>query len=145
MRTNAGCRISDYDIASLVKEAFIKVARLDVAVSGFKCTGIHPFDRYLFYDLDYLAADMTNILLEQTETSSNALYNEQAVVISNLIIEEQMKVSEQSISETITTSPKPSTSSAPDLVQIIYNLSPLPEASKNEQQLEKDRVNEVKF
>ncbi|CAG4974800.1 unnamed protein product [Parnassius apollo] len=130
MRTNAGCRISDYDIAGLVKEAFIKVARLDVAVSGFKCTGIHPFDRHLFSDLDYLAADMTNILLEQTETSSNALNNEQAVVISNLIIEEQMKVSEQSISEPITTSPKPSTSSAPHLVQIIYNLSPLPDAAK---------------
>ncbi|XP_045539956.1 uncharacterized protein LOC106708676 isoform X1 [Papilio machaon] len=131
MRTNAGCRITDYDIAGLVKEAFIKVARLDIAVSGFKCTGIHPFDRHLFSDLDYLAADMTNIPLEQTETSSNALNNEQAVVISNSIIEEQMKESEQSISEPITTSPKPSTSSAPDLVQIlIHNLSPLPDAAK---------------
>ncbi|CAK1588229.1 unnamed protein product [Parnassius mnemosyne] len=130
IRTNAGCRITDYDIAGLVKEAFIKVARLDIAVSGFKCTGIHPFDRHLFSDLDYLAADMTNIPLEQTETSSNALNNEQAVVISNLIIEEQMKESEQSISEPITTSPKPSTSTAPDLVQIIHNLSPLPDAAK---------------
>ncbi|CAG9562814.1 unnamed protein product [Danaus chrysippus] len=130
MRTNAGCRITDYDIAGLVKEAFIKVARLDIAVSGFKCTGIHPFDRHLFSDLDYLAADMTNIPLEQTETSSNPLNNEQAVVISNSIIEEQIKESEQSISEPITTSPKPSTSSAPDLVQIIHNLSPLPDAAK---------------
>ncbi|XP_026728373.1 uncharacterized protein LOC113494293 [Trichoplusia ni] len=130
MRTNAGRRITDYDIAGLVKDAFIKVARLDIAVSGFKCTGIHPFDRHLFSDIDYLAADMTNIPLEQTETSSNALNNEQAVVISNSIVEEQMKESEQSISEPINTSPKPSTSSAPDLVQIIHNLSPLPDAAK---------------
>ncbi|CAG9566689.1 unnamed protein product [Danaus chrysippus] len=76
------------------------------------------------------SADMTNIPLEQTETSSNPLNNEQAVVISNSIIEEQIKESEQSISEPITTSPKPSTSSAPDLVQIIHNLSPLPDAAK---------------
>lgn len=130
MRINAGCRITDYDIAGLVKEAFIKVARLDIAVSGFKCTGIHPFDRHLFSDLDYLPADMTNILPEQTETSSNALNNEQAVVVSSLITKEQMKESEQSNSEPITTSPKPSTSSAPDLVQIIHNLSPLPDAAK---------------
>lgn len=41
-----------------------------------------------------------------------------------------MKESEQSISEPITTSPKPSTSSAPDLLQIIHNLSPLPDAAK---------------
>ncbi|XP_037293571.1 uncharacterized protein LOC119189035 [Manduca sexta] len=130
MRINAGCRITDYDIAGLVKEAFIKVARLDIAVSGFKCTGIHPFDRHLFSDLDYLPADMTNIPPEQTETASNALNNEQAVVVSNLITKEQMKESEQSNSDPITTSPKPSTSSAPDLVQIIHNLSPLPDAAK---------------
>uniref|UniRef100_A0A6M2DMK8 Putative mariner-21 hm n=1 Tax=Xenopsylla cheopis TaxID=163159 RepID=A0A6M2DMK8_XENCH len=119
MRTNAGCRLTDYDIAGLVTEAFIKVARLEIAVSGFKCTGIYPFDRHLFSDLDYLAADMTNIPLEQTETSSNALNNEQAVVILNSMIEDQM-----------TTSPKPSTSSAPDLVQIIHKLSPLPDAAE---------------
>lgn len=59
MRTNAGCRITDYDIAGLVKKAFIKVARLDIAVSGFKCTGINPFDRHLFSDRDYLALQAT--------------------------------------------------------------------------------------
>lgn len=82
MRTNAGCRITDYDIAGLVKEAFTKVAQLDIAISGFKFTGIYPFDRHVFSDLDYLAADMTNIPQEQTETSSNAL---ETVVLSNSI------------------------------------------------------------
>lgn len=36
MRANAGARITDYDIAGLVAKVFIKVARLDIAVSGFK-------------------------------------------------------------------------------------------------------------
>ncbi|CAG4947439.1 unnamed protein product [Parnassius apollo] len=119
-----------YDLAEVMKIHHRFNKEKGSAVSGFKYTGIQPFDRHLFSDLDYLAADMTNIPLEQTKTSSNALNNEQAVVISNLIIEEQMKESEQSISESITTSPKPSTSSAPDLVQIIHNLSPLPDAAK---------------
>lgn len=35
----AGYRITDYDIASLGKEAFTKVAQLYIAVSEFKSTG----------------------------------------------------------------------------------------------------------
>ncbi|CAB3221193.1 unnamed protein product [Arctia plantaginis] len=72
MRANAGSRITDHDIAGLVNKAFTKVVRLDIAVSGFKCTGIHPFDRHLFSDLDYLPSNMTKILLEEPETSLNA-------------------------------------------------------------------------
>lgn len=166
MRTNAGSRITDYDIAGLVKEAFTKVARLDIAVSGFKCTGIYPFDRHIFSDLDYLAADMTNIPQEQIETPSNAQNTGEAVVLSNSVIEqpgtslstliiegdsaavggsalichanipsnivedEFLEEPTQSVSDPIATSPIPSTSSAPDLVQLIHKLSPLPDAAK---------------
>jgi len=48
MRANAGARITD--IASLIGEAFIKVAQLEMAVSDFKYTGIYPFDRNIFSD-----------------------------------------------------------------------------------------------
>ncbi|XP_038221604.1 uncharacterized protein LOC119839407 [Zerene cesonia] len=168
MRTNAGCRITDYDIAGLVNEAFTKVARLDISVSGFKCTGIYPFNRHTLSDLEFLAADMTNIPREQTETLSNTLDNEQAAVLqnsveeqpgtssstqniegdvvspdsalasgsvshipdtiqsiqipSNRVADDCLNISRHSVSEPITTSPKPSTSSAPDLIQIIHNL-----------------------
>ncbi|CAH2226675.1 jg9747 [Pararge aegeria aegeria] len=88
IRSNAGSRITDYDIAGLVNEAITKVARLDVAVFGFKCTGIYPFDRQIFSDLDYLAADMTNIPQEQIETPSNALSTGETVVLSNSVVEQ---------------------------------------------------------
>ncbi|KAJ8962215.1 hypothetical protein NQ318_018187 [Aromia moschata] len=71
MRANAGARITDYDIAGLVNGAYTKVARLEIAVSGFKCTGICPFNKNIFSDLDYLPADMTNIPLEKPGSSQS--------------------------------------------------------------------------
>lgn len=143
MRANAGSRITDYDIAGLVNEAFTKVARLDIAVSGFKCTGIHPFDRHLFSDLDYLASNMTNIPLEEPGTSLNApscskevsmTATDLAVASSsscdNLVSEETTDPPIKLTNVPTISSPKPSTSFDLDVVQTIHKLSPLPDAAK---------------
>lgn len=61
MRSNPAIRISEYEIAGLVASAFNRVSRMDIAVNGFRCTGIHPFDRSVFSDLDFMGSDMTNI------------------------------------------------------------------------------------
>lgn len=145
MRTNAGSRITDYDIAGLVNEAFIKVARLDIAASGFKCTGIYPFDRNVFSDLDYLAADMTNIPQEEPGTSSNTpgCSGEVTVSVTDLTLaassstastdKESMISPIDSINEPRISNPEipePSTSANPDVIQIVHTLSPLPDAAK---------------
>ena len=144
MRANAGSRITDYDIAGLVNEAFTKVARLDIAASGFKCTGIYPFDRHLFSDLDYLAADMTNIPLEEPGTSSKTTNysSKDSVSVADLAIAESTaatcklasrefpKFPHCSINETIFSSPQSSTSLDPDITQALHKLSPLPDAAK---------------
>lgn len=124
MRTNAGSRITDYDIAGLVSEAFTKVARLDIAASGFKCTGIYPFDRHLFSDLDYLAADMTNIPLEEPGTSSNTLGCSGEVSVS------VKDPPEESTNEPRISNARPLTSLNPDVTEIVHKLSPLPDAAK---------------
>lgn len=72
MRANAGARLTDYDIAGLVAEAFKKVARLEIAEAGFRCTGIHPFDKNIFTDLDYLPSYITNIPLDNSEAANEA-------------------------------------------------------------------------
>lgn len=77
MRANAGARLTEYDIAGLVAEAFKKVARYEIAEAGFRCTGIHPFNINIFTDLDYLPSDITNIPLDNeaandTETTNVA-------------------------------------------------------------------------
>lgn len=70
MRANAGARITEYDIAGLVAGAFKKVARYEIAEVGFRCAGIHPFDKNVFTDLDYLPSDITNIPLDSNESTN---------------------------------------------------------------------------
>ena len=64
-------RITPYDLAELFNRAYSKVATIAVAVSGFKATGIQPFDSTIFTDVDFLAADefinQSNISLPQIE------------------------------------------------------------------------------
>lgn len=54
MRQNPGARLTVYDVAELTNIAFTKAARLEIAQSGFRCTGIQPFNRNMFSDLDFL-------------------------------------------------------------------------------------------
>lgn len=61
MRSNPGARIPYFDIAALVNSAFSKAARLDIAQSRFKCSGIYPFERDIFTELDFLPSQMTNV------------------------------------------------------------------------------------
>lgn len=70
MRANAGARITEYDIAGIVAEAFKKVARYEIAEAGFRSAGIHPFDKNIFTDLDYLPSDITNIILDSNEPNN---------------------------------------------------------------------------
>ncbi|KAL3270183.1 hypothetical protein HHI36_009240 [Cryptolaemus montrouzieri] len=148
IRANAESRITDYDIAGPVNEAFTEVARLEIAVSGFKCTGIQPFDRDIFSDLDYLPADMINIPLEDPQTSSNAVGTSKEVSCSdlteagssstkcdlehsnNMDTQGSSEASKKSICQKNINSPKPLPNLDPDVVQVIHNLSPLPDDAK---------------
>ncbi|KAJ4437713.1 hypothetical protein ANN_17858 [Periplaneta americana] len=43
-----GLKITDKDICGLVGTAFTKICRMELAKSGFQCTGIYPFNRKIF-------------------------------------------------------------------------------------------------
>ena len=74
MRISPGAKITDYDISGLVQSGFTKVARLEIAQSGFKCTGIFPLGRNIFCDLDYLPSIITDIPIEfEPSTVNNTL------------------------------------------------------------------------
>lgn len=49
-----GLKISEQDICGLVNKAFTAVCRMELAKSAFKCTGIYPFNRNIFKDIDFL-------------------------------------------------------------------------------------------
>ncbi|CAG9571813.1 unnamed protein product [Danaus chrysippus] len=70
MRQNYGARLTDYDVAGLTNMAFTKPARLEIAQSGFRCTGIQHFNRDVFSDLDFLGSAMTDIPIEDRASQS---------------------------------------------------------------------------
>ena len=93
MRMNPGAKITDYDISGQVSSAFTKAARLEIAQSGLKCTGIFPLGRNIFSNLDYLQSMKTDIPMEFEPSIAN----------NNLICITQQHL--------ITSNPKPSATS----------------------------------
>ena len=60
MIQNAGCRISQYDQASLFGSAYIRTATMEKAISGFRCSGLWPFNPDIFNDEDFLPSLVTD-------------------------------------------------------------------------------------
>jgi hypothetical protein len=67
MRQNPGARLTEYDVAGQVNTAFTKVARLEIAQNGFRCTGIQLFDREIFSDLDFLGSALMDTPLIENQ------------------------------------------------------------------------------
>jgi hypothetical protein len=71
MRQNPGARLTEYDETGLVNTAFTKVARLEIAQNGFRCTVIQPFDRKKFSYLEFLGSALTYIPLLQNQADQS--------------------------------------------------------------------------
>ena len=71
MRQNPGARLTEYDVAGQANTAFTKVARLEIVQNGFRCTGIQPFDREIFSDLDFLSSALTDIRLTENQADQS--------------------------------------------------------------------------
>ena len=61
MKSNPGRVVTLNEIAELVDRAFLRVACPETAVSGFRATGIWPFNRAVFCDEDFAPADVTDL------------------------------------------------------------------------------------
>ena len=59
MRTNPGRRISEFEISAIFSTAYLKCASAEKIVSGFRVSGIWPFDDNMFTDDDFVAALLT--------------------------------------------------------------------------------------
>ena len=60
MRSNAGKRISFFDMAELFGKAYMQTADVAKAVSGFSVCGIWPINSTIFSDEDFCAAELTD-------------------------------------------------------------------------------------
>ena len=130
MRMNPGAKITDYDISGLVSSAFTKDAQLEIAQSGFKCTGIFPLDRNIFCDL-YLPSMITDIPMEfEPSTANNTLTctTQQHLIASNPIAPTTTPSTTSTLSK-ISLSSKSDTKSA--ITDVLHVLSPIPNVYQN--------------
>lgn len=133
--------ITNYYIAPLVYEAFTRVAWLDGAMYGFKYSGICLFHTHLFSHPIYLGAVMTNIPIEEPANFLNIRsFSEGKFLIYLLLVtylhlaihfpvippHKNRQILQEK--EPIISTPNRPISSDPDVVQIVRNISPLPNA-----------------
>jgi len=71
MLTNAGRRISFYEVASLFCEAYEKTATVAKASSAFRCTGIWPFNPDVFEAAEFAPSIVTDKPLPTDSDSSD--------------------------------------------------------------------------
>jgi hypothetical protein len=60
LRDHPGRKVNEEQISELFSMAYVKAATVDMALSGFRKTGIAPFSRSVFNDDDFRGADMTD-------------------------------------------------------------------------------------
>ena len=60
MMRNVGKLISIYQIAELAGTALTKTATPENVIAGFRVSGVWPFDRDIFSNVDYLPSDITD-------------------------------------------------------------------------------------
>ncbi|XP_062715093.1 uncharacterized protein LOC134291401 [Aedes albopictus] len=58
------------EMSSLLATAYHRTARAEVAINGFRKTGIVPFNRFTFADKDFAPANVTDIELQDTTVNS---------------------------------------------------------------------------
>ncbi|XP_050509245.1 jerky protein homolog-like [Diabrotica virgifera virgifera] len=63
--------VKPHDVAELFGKAYLKCATAEIAVNGFKVTGIYPFNPQIFKDADFLAASQSLQLEEENISSSS--------------------------------------------------------------------------
>lgn len=79
MLSHAGQRISQFDVAGLFGAAYVKNSTMEKAISGFRCTGLWPFNPDIFTEDDFLPSMTTDepepgtVAVLQTESYTSNL------------------------------------------------------------------------
>ncbi|XP_030747152.1 uncharacterized protein LOC115875789 [Sitophilus oryzae] len=64
VRSNPGKRMTIYNIPALAKDAYLLAMTPKNITAGFQCTGIWPFNRYVFSDAEFDPSSVTDRPLE---------------------------------------------------------------------------------
>lgn len=72
MRSHPGRTVSIYEVSELVKQAFLSAMSPTNITSGFRATGIYPFNRDIFPEEDYAPSMVTDRANPEDEPSATA-------------------------------------------------------------------------
>jgi len=139
MHQNPGTRLTEYDVAGPVNTAFTKAARLEITQNGFRCTGIQPFHREIFSDLDFLVSALTDIpLIENQAQQSTAQVCSHADATVN---EPEPSTSASALASSKLQRETPRSSvNTEEVSGVLKILSALPDASKKRLSIRKRRT-----
>lgn len=62
MKRNPGKVVTLNEVSGLLGKAFSETCHPSIAVNGFRKTGIVPFNRFVFTDVDFAPSEVTNVL-----------------------------------------------------------------------------------
>lgn len=112
MRSNVGKSVNIYDIPKIVEPAYHKAMTIDNISGGFRSTGIYPYDRDVFKECDFAAADVSERSLPASADPTPSAGVTNAVASSSVVY----------------TYSTPSTSSVPDTIAGVSpaDILPLP-------------------
>ncbi|KAK9720207.1 hypothetical protein QE152_g22209 [Popillia japonica] len=65
LKNNPGRVVSQFQVSRLLGEAFLKAATPATAINGFRKCGIVPQNQDVFTEADYVAAECTDMPLQQ--------------------------------------------------------------------------------
>lgn len=99
MKSNAGKRISQYEVASMFGDIYCGVASVAKCVNGFKSAGIYPLNSAIFTDEDFQPAD--NLLQPVASTSESGVARSTVASTTVASISESGAVSTTVASNTI--------------------------------------------
>ncbi|KAF2884452.1 hypothetical protein ILUMI_21718 [Ignelater luminosus] len=69
-RSNPGQVVTQFQVAELFGQAFIRAATMSTALNAFKACGIFPYNDQIFTDADFVAVEATDIELNAEERRS---------------------------------------------------------------------------
>lgn len=136
MVTNAGRRISQFDVVGIFATAYEKTATMGKAINGFRATGLWPFNDDIFSDEDFVAANLIEEESPRPDPTCRAanINTNVAVDVPNGNMNVVTTVHEEVDSEP--TNPQPGTSKENEAKEILSSLCTPP---KHQQKRERKR------
>ena len=146
LRSHPGRVITMFQVGSIFGSAYIRAAKTEVAVNGFKATGIFPVNRHVFADCDFAPSDVTDqpfqpsdpapvgaLLSSESVPSPSESTGDRPGVSSQLISPESIPVDQETTSSQ-PPYPVPSTyesASGPNVNTVEDSSAQLPEKSQS--------------